>query len=68
MANEHFFIEQSDQGKYEVKTKDGRAHGSFGTQEEAIQHAKSLNPEDHPDVERVRDTSSGGRDQWRSAN
>jgi hypothetical protein len=37
------------------------------TQKEAIEHAKKLNPDDHPDVERVRHTSGGSPDKWRSA-
>jgi len=36
------------------------------TQREAIEHAKHLNPNNHPDLERVRNTERGSRDKWRS--
>lgn len=67
-TGKHYFIEQNDEGKFAVRAKGAeRASAVFDTQGEAIGHAKSLNPDDNPDVERVRDTANGGRDQWRSA-
>lgn len=64
----HYFIERNHDGKYAVRAKDSeRASALFDTQAEAIAHAKELNPQDHPNVERVRETSGGGPDQWRSA-
>lgn len=64
----HYYIERTEDGRYAVRTKDSsRAAGVFDTQREAIERAKVLNPGDHPDVERVRDTNRGVRDKWRSA-
>lgn len=66
-TNEHYFIEQTDEGRYAVRSKgSSRASGIFDTQREAIDRAKELNPRDKPDVARVRNTSHGGPDQWRS--
>jgi uncharacterized protein YdaT len=66
-TGKHYFIEQTDDGRYAVRGKGSeRASDISDTQREAIQRAKELNPDDHPDVERVRDTKAGGRDKWRS--
>jgi hypothetical protein len=66
-TDEHYFIEQTDDGGFAVRAKGSeRASALFETQQEAIAHAKKLNPDDRPDVERVRNTETGGRDQWRS--
>lgn len=63
----HYFIEQTDDGRYAIRGKGSqRASEILGTQREAIDRAKEINPNDHPDVERVRDTKIGGRDKWRS--
>lgn len=63
----HYYIERTEDGRYAVRTEDSdRASGIFDTQHEAIDRAKELNPDDHPDVERVRDTNRGVRDKWRS--
>jgi hypothetical protein len=63
----HYFIEQTKDGRYAVRAKGSiRATFVFETQQEAIAYAAKLNPNDHPDVERVRNVASGGRDQWRS--
>jgi len=66
-TNEHYFIEQTDDGRFAVarKARNERAP-LFETQQEAIAHAKKLNPDDRQDVERVRNMETGGRDQWRS--
>jgi len=67
-TGKHYFIEQNDEGKFTTTAKGAdRASGVFDTQREAIDHAKKLNPDDHPDVERVRNTSGGSPDKWRSA-
>ena len=39
--------------------------GLLSTQKEAEAFVKTLNPDDKPDVERVCNTQTGGRDQWR---
>ena len=68
MSGGHYFIERTHDGRFIAKEKgEGEPSASFATQEEAIAYARSLNPHDHPDVERVRNTEFGGRDQWRSA-
>jgi len=67
-TDNHYFVEQDNDGKFAVRSKGSeRASGLFDTQAEAIARAKELNPNDHPDVERVRDTGAGGRDKWRKA-
>lgn len=68
-TDKHYFIEQNEEGKYAVRA-DGSEHASsvHNTQAEAIAEAKRLNPTGHPNVERVRNVPSGGRDKWRSAN
>jgi len=68
MTPKHYFIEQTDDRRYAVRSKgSSRAAGVYDTQHEAIERAKELNPQDHPDVERVRNTKAGGRDKWRPA-
>lgn len=68
MTTEHYFVELNAEGMYAVRAKGSeRASALFTTQEEAIAHARTLNPSDHPDVERVRNTASGGPDKWRKA-
>jgi hypothetical protein len=65
----HYFIEQTKDGRYAVRGEGSiRATFVFSTQQEAIEYAVKLNPNDHPNVERVRNVASGGRDQWRSKN
>jgi hypothetical protein len=53
-------------GRFAERAKGSERAPLFETQEEAIAHAKKLNPNDHPDLERVRNTESGGRDKWRA--
>jgi hypothetical protein len=43
-----------------------RASDIVNTQRQAVESAKELNPNDRPDVERVRNIKVGGRDKWRS--
>ena len=61
------YVERREQGDYAVR-KGGskRASAVEATQKEAIKRAEELNPETKPLVERVRDTTRGGRDKWRS--
>ncbi len=67
-TEKHYFVEQTDAGRYAVRAKGSKhASGVFDTQREAIDHANELNPNDRPDVERVRNTEVGGRDKWRPA-
>jgi len=63
----HYFIEQTDDGRYAVRAKGSqRASDIVNTQRQAIQRVKELNPSDHPDVERVRKTRVGEPNKWRS--
>lgn len=66
-TGKHYFVEQTIDGRYAIRAKDSQ-HASeiLETQEAAIQRVRELNPEDHPDVERVRNSSGGGPDKWRS--
>jgi uncharacterized protein YdaT len=66
-TDNHYFIERTE-GGYAVRAKDSeRASAILPTQAEAIARAKELNPNDHPDVSRVRNTDAGHPDQWRKA-
>lgn len=52
-TDKHYYIERRPDGRYSVRPKgSSRRSADFKTQEEAIKHAKRLNPHDHPDVER----------------
>jgi len=67
-TGKHYYIEQNDHHKYAVRAMNStRASSLHDTQAQAIAAVKHLNPGDHPNVERVRDTSRGRREQWRSA-
>lgn len=66
MAKKHYFVEQTDDHRYAVRAKGAqRASDVLDTQREAIDRVNELNPNDRPDVERVRNTIGGGRDKWR---
>jgi hypothetical protein len=66
-TDKHYFIEENDNGKFAVRAKGSqRASGLRNTQKQAEALVKKLNPDDKADVERVRNTKTGGRDQWRS--
>jgi hypothetical protein len=55
-----------EQGDYAVRRPgSGRASDVAQTQAEAIEHADEIDPKAAIHVERVRDTSVGGRDKWR---
>jgi uncharacterized protein YdaT len=66
MTNKKIFVERRPEGDYAVR-RDGseRASAVEPTQKEAIERARELNSGIAPHVERVRDTSTGGRDKWR---
>lgn len=60
------FVEQREQGDYAVRRPNSeRASAVAPTQREAIERAGEIAPNSQILVERVRNTSVGGRDQWR---
>jgi hypothetical protein len=66
MTKKQLFIEQREQGDYAVRRPNSQqASDVLGTQAEAIQRARELQPEAQILVERVRFTSVGKPDQWR---
>ena len=66
MTKDRLFVEQREQGDYAVRKPNSvRASAVAPTQREAIERARQLNPTAPPLVERVRNTKTGGRDQWR---
>lgn len=67
-TRKHYFIEENAEGKFAIRAAESQQASSLhDTQEEAVAEVKRLNPDDHPDVERVRNVVSGRRDKWRSA-
>jgi hypothetical protein len=62
--DEHYFIEQTDDGRFAVRTKHSDLLTLCSIEEEAIAAARILT-NDHPNV-RVRNVESGGRNKWRS--
>jgi hypothetical protein len=68
-TGKHYFVEQTDDHRYAVRGRGSRrASDILDTQKDAIDRVKELNPDDRPDVERVRNTNVGNRDKWRSRN
>jgi hypothetical protein len=68
-TGKHYFVEQTETGRYAVRAKGAeRVSAIADTQKEAIGLVEQFNPDDRPDVERVRNTSQGGRDKWRPKN
>lgn len=66
MAKDELYIERREKGDYAIrKPGSERASATGKTQAEAIERARQLNPDAAIHVERVRDTSVGGRDKWR---
>jgi hypothetical protein len=60
------FVERHPGGNYAVERPGAdRASAILPTQAEAIARAGEIDPNAEILVERVRDTSVGGRDQWR---
>lgn len=65
MTTNEFFIEQRDDGRYNVlRPNADRASAAADTQAEAIAKAKQIDPNATIHVERVRDIGPG-RDKWR---
>lgn len=68
VKKDQLFVERRPQGDYAVKKADAqRASAVLPTQAAAIERARELNPNGKPLVERVRNTTAGGRDKWRKA-
>lgn len=66
MADKRIFVERRPEGDYAVRRGGSeRASAVEPTQAKAIERARELEPKITPHVERVRDTSVGGRDKWR---
>lgn len=66
MTNKEIFIERRPQGDYAIRRLGaGRASGVESTQAEAIERAGEMKPDATILVERVRNTTVGGRDKWR---
>ena len=66
-TQKHYFIEQTSEGRYAIRAKGSeRASEALDTQAAAIARVRELNPDDSPDVERVRNNAAGGRDKWRA--
>lgn len=60
------FVEQREQGDYAVRRPNSeRASAVLPTQHGAIERARQMNPNGPIFVERVRETTVGGRDKWR---
>jgi hypothetical protein len=64
---EQLYVERRPQGDYAVRRPGSeRASDVLPTQREAIERAKELEPNSTPMVERVRNTSGGHPDKWRT--
>jgi hypothetical protein len=62
----NIFVKQRDEGDYAVRRPNSeRASAVAPTQREAIERAGEIAPNSQILVGRVRNTSVGGRDQWR---
>lgn len=67
MSKDQLFVERRPQKDYAVRRANSlRASAVLPTQAAAIARAKGLNPEATPLVERVRRTTRGNPDKWRS--
>ena len=67
-TRKHYFVEETEGHRYAVRARGSdRASAVLDTQHKAIKRAVELNPNDHPDVERVRNTQLGSRHKWRSS-
>ena len=67
-TRKHYFVEETEDHRYAVRARGSdRASSVLDTQREAIGRAIELNPNGHPDVERVRNTQLGSRHRWRSS-
>ena len=67
MRKKEVYVERRPEGDYAVRQPGSeRASGVALTQAQAIKKARQLNPEAAVHVERVRKTSKGKPDRWRS--
>jgi hypothetical protein len=67
-TGKHYFIEENNMGKFAIRAKGSqRASRLCNTQKQAEALVKQYNPDDKPDVERVRNVKTGGRNKWRRA-
>jgi hypothetical protein len=66
MAKKELYVEQREEGDYAIRRPGSeRASDVRGTQSEAIDRAREIDPNAAIHVERVRDTNRGSRDKWR---
>lgn len=64
----HYIEHNPKTGRYEVKERNNpNPIATAPTQKEAEEKVRQLDPQGHPDVERVRHTPKGHPDQWRKA-
>lgn len=64
--DEYFIEKRQDQGDFAVrKPNSERASAVEGTQKEAIERAREMNPDATIHVERVRNVPTGHPDKWR---
>jgi hypothetical protein len=67
MKDKRIYVERRDEGDYAVRRANSdRASDVLPTQREAIERARELSQGAAPHVERVRHTSRGTPDKWRS--
>jgi len=66
-TKEELYVERREEGDYAIRRPGSdRASAVLPTQAEAIERAKEIDPNAAIHVERVRETSRGGRDKWRN--
>ena len=67
MSKDQLYVERRPQGDYAVRRPGSdRVSAVEPTQREAIDRARELNPKATPMVERVRNTTEGRPDKWRT--
>ncbi|TAL35798.1 MAG: DUF2188 domain-containing protein [Alphaproteobacteria bacterium] len=67
MSDKRLYVERRDDGDYAIRRPGSeRASDVCSTQAKAIDRAYQIEPNATVHVERVRDTSKGGRDKWRT--
>ena len=63
-SGKHYFIEENEEGKFAVRAEGSKYASSLhDTEDKAIAEVGRLNPQDHPEIERMRNVVTGGRDQ-----
>ena len=64
----NIYVEPRPEGDYAVRREGSRrASDVLPTQKQAIERARDLAPDKHPNVARVRTTAAGGPNQFRKA-